>query len=119
MRRAERFQLLNQVECGLRVVEGYEPGLGQRFRHGLATLGSGSIVFVPFAGGVRFLRRRPVTVSVQVVDRSEQRTSGFMAQLSAIPGSRVITVRTNTATLEWVLPPAQTAWASQQVSPHS
>ena len=115
MGRAERYQERNQVECGLRVVEGYVPGLGRRFKHGLATLGPRSITFVPFAGGVRLLRRRPVTFAVHDVDRSELRTVSATQQLSARWGASIVIVHTGDGTLEWVVPPAQVIWATQQV----
>jgi hypothetical protein len=113
--RAERYQQRNQVECGLRVVEGSEAGLGPRFTHGLATLEPRSIIFVPYLGGVRLFRKRPLTVAVQDVDRSELRSVAATEQLTARWGSSIVTVRTDEATLEWVLPPAQSAWAAQQV----
>jgi hypothetical protein len=36
--RASRYQQGHQIECGLRVIEGTQSGLGTRFKHGLATL---------------------------------------------------------------------------------
>jgi heme oxygenase len=35
--RMRRLARRNQVECGLRVIEGREPGLGRRWRHGVGT----------------------------------------------------------------------------------
>jgi hypothetical protein len=113
--RAGRYQQGKQVECGLRVVEGTQPGLGTRFRHGLATLEPGGIGFVAFVGGVRLLRRQPVQVAVMGVDRSHQRSIRGMEGLSARPGLRVIKVLTRVATLEWVLSPQQTDWAAEKV----
>lgn len=113
--RADRQQLRNQVECGLRVIDGSAPGLGPRFRHGLATLEPRLITFVPYVGGVRFLRKHPVKIAVQDVDRSELRSVRFAEQFAAAWGASIVTVHTGEATLEWVLPPAQSAWAAQQV----
>lgn len=117
-RRARRYQQGQQIECGLRIMEGTQPGLGTRFKHGLATLEPGAIRFVPYAGGVRFLPRKPVCVAVVAMDLSDQRSVGWKEALSAKPGLRVIKVRTQMATLECVLPPEQTAWVAQQISPH-
>lgn len=117
MGRAERYQRKQQVECGLRVLDGAQQGLGTHFKHGLATLEPGAISFVRYVGGVRFLRHKPVRVTVVAVDRSDQRSMRFSEQLSAMPGSRVIRVLTGMATLTWVLPPEQTAWAAEQVRP--
>ena len=115
--RAGRYQQKRQVECGLRIVDGAQVGLGTRFRHGLATLEPGAILFVPCLGGVRFLHGNPVRVSVVAVDRSDQRSVGWMEMFSARPGFRVIKVLTGVATLECVLQPEQTAWAAEQIRP--
>lgn len=115
--RAGQYQQGNQVECGLRVIEGTQPGLGTRFRHGLATLEPGGIRFVPFLGGVRLLRREPAQVAVMSVDRSHQRSVRGIEGLSARPGLRVIKVHTGVATLEWVLSPEQSDWAAEAVRP--
>jgi hypothetical protein len=115
--RAGHYQQGNQIECGLRVLEGTQPGLGTRFRHGLATLEPGGISFVPFVGGVRLLRREPVQVAVMSVDRSHQRSVRAREGLSARPGFRVIKVLTGVATLEWVLSPDQADWATEEVRP--
>ena len=115
--RAGHYQQGNQVECGLRVVEGTQPGLGTRFRHGLATLEPAGISFVSFVGGVRLLRREPVQVAVMGVDRSSQRSVRGMEGLSARPGFCVFKVMTGVATLEWVLSPDQADWATKEVRP--
>jgi|SRR5450631_914997 len=115
-RRARRYQQGHEIECGLRVIEGTQSGLGKRFKHGLATLEPGAIRFVSYAGGVRFLPRKPVCVAVVAMDLSDQRSVVWKEALSAKPGLRVIKVRAQMATLECVLPPEQTAWAAQQIS---
>ena len=89
-----------------------------RFKHGLATLESGAIRFVSYAGGVRFLPRKPVCVAVVAMDLSDQRSVVWKEALSAKPGLRVVKVRAQMATLECVLLPEQTAWVAQQISPH-
>ena len=117
MSRAERYQQRQQVECGLRVVDGAQQCLGTHFKHGLASLEPGAISFMYYVGGVRFLRHKPVRVAVVAVDRTDQRSVRFSEQFSAMPGFHIIRVFTGLATLEWVLPPEQTAWAAQQVKP--
>lgn len=116
-RRARRYQQGHQIECGLRVIEGTQSGLGTRFKHGLATLEPGAIRFVSYAGGVRFLPREPVCVAVVAMDLSDERSVVWKEALSAKPGLRIIKVRAQMATLECVLPPEQTAWVAQQISP--
>jgi hypothetical protein len=115
--RAGRYQRKQQVECGLRVVDGVQLGLGTRFRHGLAALEPGAISFVPCRGGIRFLHGNPVRVPVVAVDRSDQRSVGWTEMFSARPGCRVIKVLTGVATLECVLPQEQAAWAAEQIRP--
>jgi hypothetical protein len=115
--RAGSYQEKQQVECGLRVVDGAQLGLGTRFRHGLATLEPGTISFVPCRGGIRFLHGNPVRVPVVAVDRSDQRSVGWMELFSARPGCRVIKVLTGVGTLECVLPLEQAAWAAEQIRP--
>jgi hypothetical protein len=115
--RAGRYQQKQQVECGLRVVDGAQLGLGTRFRHGLATLEPGAICFVPCLGGVRFLHGNPVRVPVVAADRSDQRSVGWMELSSASPGCRVIKVLTGVATRECVLPSERAAWAAEQIRP--
>ena len=115
MGRAERYQRRNQVECGLRVVEGSAVGLGPRVKHGLARLAPRSIIFIPYLGGVRLFHQRAVTLAVDDVDRSELRSVAATEQFAAKWGASIVIVRTGEATLEWVLPPAQSAWAAKQV----
>ena len=97
------------------MIEGSVIGLGPRFKHGLATLEPRSITFVPYLGGVRFLRQRSVAVAVHDVDRSEPRSVAFTEQFSAKWGAAIVIVRTGGAALEWVLPQAESTWAAQQV----
>jgi hypothetical protein len=84
--------------------------------HG-ATLEPGEICFVPCVGGVRFLHGKPVRASVVVVDRTDQRSVGWMELSCARPGCRLIKVQTAMATLECVLVPERTAWAAQRIRP--
>lgn len=105
-----------RVECSFRVVEGHWPGLGRRWRHGAATLAPGRVTFVGTVGGVRFLKRRPLSIEVEAVDGSGRDVGGLEA-VAVNPIARVVRVVTATGVLEWALMPDQVQPALRQVVP--
>jgi hypothetical protein len=74
--------------------------------------GTREICFGPWVGGVRILHGKPVRVSVVAVDRTDQRSVGWMELSWARPGCRVIKVQAAMATRECVLVPERTARAA-------
>jgi hypothetical protein len=116
-RRTRRYARRNRVECGLRVVEGQQPGLGRRWRHGTGTLAPGRLVFRGAIGGVRFLRRAPILVEITHVDRSRRRAVGWREAWWAWPGTEVVEAVTPTARLEWGVPGPVMQWAMDQLHP--
>lgn len=95
-----------QAELALRVLHGAVPGLSNRWRGGHATLFPGRVELISCVGGVRFLRRKPVTVEITEVDMSTRRTPKGWETLSIHPGCDVVTVRSGAATLELGVAPA-------------
>lgn len=91
-------------------------GLVESWRHGVATLGPKEIKFVSTVGGVRFLKRRPVRLVVEHVDRSEQRQPTGLEIIAANPDARVVRVETSTAMLEWAILADRVLWAIEQVT---
>jgi hypothetical protein len=111
-----RYAKRGQLECGVRVVDGQQDGLGERWQHGVATLMPKEITFVGTFGGVRFLKRRPVRLPVGSVDRSTERQPTGREILVASPAARVIRIKTPSAILEWAIPADQVLWAIEKVS---
>ena len=106
---------VGKVECGLRVVQGEQSGLGAKWTHGVAGLVPGAILLTPYIGGVRLLRKGLVRIPVQRVDRSERVGTGLREAWSVRPGLRVVRVETGSATLEWALSPRRADWAAEAV----
>lgn len=67
-------------------------------------------------GGVRFLKRRPVRLPVESIDRCTQRQPTGREIIVASPAARVIHVKTPSAILEWAIPADQVLWAIDKVS---
>jgi hypothetical protein len=112
MRDSRRFRKSGRVRCGLRVIDGHQPGLSGRWRVGAAS-------FLPRR--LHFLRRwRRVLggcppVEVVAVHGPPRVPSG--REILKLPGS-IVQIRTPAATLECALPdryqPA--AWARLKVA---
>jgi hypothetical protein len=107
----------HKAEVGLRVVDGNQPGLGRRWRHGVGTLAAGRVEFRGTVGGVRFLRRAPITIEVMQIDRDAPRTTGLREAWSVRPGIEVVQLITPTARLEWAVPGPQIDWAIEKLLP--
>ena len=97
MRANRRFKKSGRVQCGLRVIEGDQPGLSSRWRVGVAS-------FLP--GRLHFLRRWRVVlggcppIEVVAVHGPPRAPSG--GEILKLPGS-IVQIQTSTATLEWAL----------------
>ncbi|WP_369069372.1 hypothetical protein [Kineococcus terrestris] len=112
----ERLAAGDRLECGVRVVDGHQDGLTRRWRPGVATLHPGRVDFAHTVGGLRFLRRRPVTVAVRSVDAALPREVRGAEVLLVAPGARVVQLRTSSAVLEWAIAPAERIpWALERV----
>jgi hypothetical protein len=98
MRADRRFRKSGRVRCGLRVIDGNQPGLSGRWRVGVAS-------FSPRR--LHFLRRwRRVLggcppIEVVAVHGPPRVPSGN--EILKLPGS-IVRIQTTTATLEWSLP---------------
>ncbi len=115
--RARSYAKHEQVECGLRVVVGEQQGLGPRWRHGLGTLTPGVLTFRSTVGGMRFLRRAPITVEVLQIDGSRPRTTRWREALHVSPGTEVVEIVTPSAQLEWAVPAPRMRWAMERLEP--
>jgi hypothetical protein len=115
-RRAARYADRGQVECGFRVINGHYAGLVEGWRHGVATLMPNDIVFVPTVGAVRFLKRRPVRIAVQSVNRAYQRQPDGWEIIAVNALAQVVQVTTPTATLEWAVLGDRLLWAIDRVT---
>jgi hypothetical protein len=115
--RSRRLAARHKAEVGLRVVDGHQPGLGPRWRHGVGTLAAGRLEFRGTVGGVRFLRRAPITIDVMQIDRDAPRTTGLREAWSVRPGIEVVQLVTPTARLEWAVPGPQIDWAIEELLP--
>ncbi|GAB2857337.1 hypothetical protein GCM10027200_67090 [Lentzea nigeriaca] len=91
-----------RVECSFRLLEGIQAGLGRRWRHGSAPITPGRVTFTGTFGGVRFLKRRPISIEVETVDSDSRGVSGAEA-VAVNPTSRIVRVATPTGVLEWAL----------------
>ena len=115
--RARRYAECERVECGLRIVAGEQPGLAPRWRHGVGTLAPGLLTFRSTVGGMRFLRRTPLTVEVLHIDGSRPRTTRWREALHVSPGTEVIELVTPSARLEWAVPAHRMEWARERLEP--
>jgi hypothetical protein len=115
--RSRRLAARHKAEVGLRVVDGHQPGLGPRWRHGVGTLAAGRLGFRGTVGGVRFLRRAPITIDFLQIDRDAHRTTGLREAWSVRPGIEVVQLITATARLDLALPGAQIDWAIEELLP--
>ncbi|WP_369054872.1 hypothetical protein [Kineococcus terrestris] len=113
---AQRLAAGDRLECSLRVVDGHQDGLARRWRPGVATLHPGQVTFAHTVGGLRFLRRRPITFAVQAVDAALPRQVRGAEVLLVAPGARVVQLRTPSAVLEWAIAPAERIdWVLERV----
>jgi hypothetical protein len=115
--RARRYAEHEQVECGLRVVVGEQPGLAPRWRHGVGTLAPGLLTFRSTLGGMRFLRRTSITVEVLQIDGSRPRMTWWREALHVSPGTEVVELVTPSARLEWAVPSHRMGWARERLEP--
>lgn len=109
-RRLRRIADQGKTECGLRVVKGTEPGLGARWKHGVARIDVGVVEFRPgLGGGVRFARPGQPWLRIEVLEasRAEERTAGLKESWSVSGQARILRLRTATAEIEWAVVPQQ------------
>ena len=67
-------------------------------------------------GGLRFLRRRPITFEVQADDSSLPRKLRGMEVLLVTPEAQAVRLNTPAAVLEWAITPAERIpWALQRI----
>jgi len=111
-RRAERDAARGETECALRVVAGEHAGLGHRWRHGIARVSTGTIVFRPYLWQVRIVLPWTATVEVDVVSTEEDTDGSPWREVWSVnPTARRIVVQASGATLLWALPERQADWA--------
>ena len=116
-RRQSKLQEREEMECGLRVISGTQPGLTGRWRHGVARVQAGNLEFLPRLGGSRIPRPGQQWLRVDVIEasRAHERVAGGREQWSVNPTARIVRVRTATAELEWAVAPEQRDWALSRV----
>lgn len=101
-RTARRSARTGELDCGLRVTSGAQPGLTESWRHGVAKVTPGRIEFWPGAGGVFRPGGRAAVVLdvVSVDDRGLTAVADLRGSFSVAPGSSIATITTPTAVLE-------------------
>jgi hypothetical protein len=105
-RRVRRLQARHQLECGLRVIAGSQPGFSARWTHRTAALSPG------------YIRMNKRLVVVERVLPAEPRTpSRNEMRWSVNPNTRIVQLKTRTATLEWAVIASQVDWAMASLSP--
>lgn len=97
LRADRRFRKSGRARCGLRVLEGNQPGLSGRWRVGVASFSARRLNFRP--RWRRVLGKCP-PIEVVTVNGPPRALSGN--EILKLPGS-VVQVQTPTATLEWAL----------------
>ena len=106
-RRARKHQQADKVDCCLRVIGGSQAGLRNTWRVGLASIESGRL---------EFGRRTPTSVQVRAVVTERQRRLGWRAsRLIFDPTWQIVELRTDSATLEWMVPEDKMEWAVARV----
>ncbi|WP_432525059.1 hypothetical protein, partial [Kineococcus sp. SYSU DK006] len=112
----EHLATTDRLECSFRIVEGHQDGLTKQWRAGIAALSPGHVTFVHTVGGLRFLRRRPVTFEVQADESGLARKLRGIEVLLVTPEAQAVRLSTPTAVLEWAITPAERIpWALQRV----
>ncbi len=107
-RRAARQLARGETECGLRVIDGGEPGLSGRWKHGLARVSAGIVEFRPgMGGGVRFPKpgQRWLRIEVLEASRAQERTAGVKESWSVSGQVRILRLRSPNAEIEWAVVP--------------
>jgi hypothetical protein len=97
MRANRRFRKSGRVQCGLRVIDGNQPGLSGRWRVGVASFSPRSLDFR--RRWRRVLGECP-PIEVIAVHGPPRAPSGD--EILKLPGS-IVQIQTPTATLEWAL----------------
>ncbi len=116
-RRAEWLVLQEKAELAVRVLRGTHDGLRTGWLSGLATLRPGRLEFVSYVGGVRFLRRKPVSIDV-VGTGARGRRPGGRELFTLAPGCEIVTVTTPAGTLEVAVPPPyRVSWVLGRLIP--
>lgn len=115
--RGRRYARRGRVQCALRLLEGSQPGLGRRWRHGIGTPTPGLLTFRATIGGSLFLQRPPQMVEIVRVDGAHPRATGLGEALTVRPGTQVIQVRTHSAELELGVGSDHLKWLLQRLQP--
>lgn len=111
---ARILQRDGKVNCMLRVIDGEQPGLSDRWTRGRAQLEPGQLLFTPQR------RRDAVRVEVVRIPRNRWRTVGAAEWLKFQALARVDhigTAESPTARLEWAVTEAQRRWMAQTLDP--
>ncbi len=90
--------------------------MSEKWWAGEATLSPGRLRFVRFSGGLRFMRKTVVEITVDEIDASERRSPTVREALSVNPDTEVVRLVTSTATVEWAVLERQLSWALDRLS---
>jgi len=97
MRADRRFRKSGRVQCGLRVIDGNQPGLSGRWRLGVASVSPRRLDFRR-----RWWRVLGECPPIEVFAVHGPPRAPFGDEILKLPGS-VVQIQTPTATLEWAL----------------
>jgi hypothetical protein len=112
--RDSRYAKRGKVEGAIRVVEGDHDGLSARWVFGVATLTPGVIEFVG-TYGLRFLKRKPVRITIESIDVDPRRLKG-RERILFLPGLvRIVQLKAAAATLDWAIITNRADWAVEKV----
>jgi hypothetical protein len=117
--RRKRLASQGRALVAIRVVSGEADGVTRKWRIGTAELRPGELVFTPTVGGVLFLKRSPVTLSITGVDTAKVRSTTMREALRLNEMSTVIPATFPDGQLELAVEDQTAAWVMSGLSGES
>lgn len=115
--RIERYRAHGEAECTLRVLDGEQAGLSNRWRHGRFRLTAGHISHAAYLWQIRLANPLVDSIEIEVVSLDPAPTRPALRQAWSVnPGLHVVAIQTATAALAWALPRGQVDWALSRVT---
>jgi hypothetical protein len=107
----------SRLDCGLRIIDGHQEGLGDKWTHGSGQVSPGHLRFQRMYGGIRFLKAPPISITVLEVAPGVDQTK-LREAWSVRPGTVMVELITPSARLIWGIPPGSLTWAMEQLNPN-